>query len=930
MHDIGRSFISFDELKKEIDLLSRFKINVFHWHLTDNQGFRFESKKYPALNANSSFTRFEGQYYTQEQCKELEEYALKQGVIIIPEIDMPGHSKCFTTAMGFNMSSEEGKVVLKDLLTELCESFPHAPYIHMGADEAGTTADFVNEMSGYIKQTLKRKVVVWNKISGVNITTDNLPYVDMTWMWATAGSKVSGMANVDCRYNYTNHFDVFADVVGIYKSNIYYAQYGSPEVAGALTAIWNDRKSPDQQAIISQNNLYANALATGERAWIGGGKQYIEKGGVTLPNSGEEYEEFADWERRFLFYKKTWLKDEPIPYVKQTNVRWHITDSTSFATSATGAGIYLKHTWGNTVPALVANPQLGTTAHATTYVYSPTKQTVGAQIEFQNYGRSENDKAPDQGKWDRKGSRVFVNDTEIMPPVWTNSGKTINSEIDLGNENFPMRNPIAITLNEGWNKIYLKLPYNNADGIRLNKWLFTFVFTDLKGRNAIENLIYSPNKLMSEQAEIAWARISEIENQINTQTKDAPGYYPTSTAKELNNIILNAKEELRQEEPDCDNIMQRVEQAFADFQNTLNNSQIQQPQPYTDDNPVWYTLQTPLREGLYLSAANNTAIIKGIATADASCQWKFVERTDGTFDIVNANGGYISHTASYNSPINLTTTQPTQGWTISKSNTIGYVIITSNTTQLNQTTTNSHSAQLFNWGNGTNTSDPGCKFSINEIEHITIDDDSVYNYIGVEPGKTYTIINIQQNNSHYTLYTLDNKLQISDNNQDIASLGNKAYFLAEGHKGKVSFKNLNNNKYLVWCGKSQGYNNDCGLTDEYNPTYCDWTIVASNNVDNGFWFHSKRANGTTAGSLVIMSSTAKFDAFSDAEGWTSNYSNIYLFNEIDLDDPDYIPNITTTRKNNTQYDILGREEPFLINGLKNIYIENGKKMLRYR
>ena len=55
-----------------------------------------------------------------------------------------------------------------------------------------------------------------------------------------------------------------------------------------------------------------------------------------------------------------------------------------------------------------------------------------------------------------------------------------------------------------------------------------------------------------------------------------------------------------------------------------------------------------------------------------------------------------------------------------------------------------------------------------------------------------------------------------------------------------------------------------------------------------------------------------------------------LFNEIDLDDPDYIPNITTTRKNNTQYDILGREEPFLINGLKNIYLENGKKMLRYR
>ena len=95
MHDVGRSFISFEELKKEIDLLSRFKVNVFHWHLTDNQGFRFESKVFPQLNSASSMTRFAGQYYTQEQCTELEAYAAERGLIIIPEIDMPGHSTAF-------------------------------------------------------------------------------------------------------------------------------------------------------------------------------------------------------------------------------------------------------------------------------------------------------------------------------------------------------------------------------------------------------------------------------------------------------------------------------------------------------------------------------------------------------------------------------------------------------------------------------------------------------------------------------------------------------------------------------------------------------------------------------------------------------------------------------------------------------------------
>lgn len=524
MHDVGRSFISFEELKKEIDLLSRFKVNVFHWHLTDNQGFRFESKVFPQLNSTSSMTRFAGKFYTQEQCTELEAYAAERGLNIIPEIDMPGHSTAFTNAMGFTMSSEQGRAALKQLLTELAAAFPLAPYIHMGADEAGTTAAFVNEMSQYIKQTLGRRCIVWNPISGVNISTSTLPYIDMTEMWSTSGKKISGLPNIDCRYNYVNHFDVFADLVGIYKSNIYYAQQGSSELAGAITALWNDRKTPTERDIICQNSLYANALATAERGWMGGGKQYIESGGVTLPNVGSEYDEFADWERRFLYYKDTWLSDEPIPYVKQTNVRWRLTDAFPNGGSATavfppetatddippntyaydgknygsrvvtGAGIYLRHTWGATVPAVFNDPQLNTTAYAWTYVYSPQAQTAGALIEFQNYGRSENDKAPDAGKWDRKGSRLWLNGQEILPPTWVNTGKNISAEVDLRNENFPAREPVSVQLREGWNKVLVKLPYVSASGVRLNKWLFTFVLTTPDGRRALDDVIYSPRQ----------------------------------------------------------------------------------------------------------------------------------------------------------------------------------------------------------------------------------------------------------------------------------------------------------------------------------------------------------------------------------------------------------------------------------------------------
>ena len=539
MHDVGRSFISFDELKKEVDLLSRFKVNVFHWHLTDNQGFRFESKAYPQLNQAANMTRFAGSYYTQAQCTELEAYAAERGVIVIPEIDMPGHSTAFTNAMGYTMSSDQGRTALKALLSELAAAFPLAPYIHMGADEAGTTAAFVNEMSQYIKETLGRKCIVWNPISGVSISTSTLPYIDMTEMWSTSGRKIDGLPNIDCRYNYINHFDVFADLVGIYKSNVYYAQQGSSEVAGAITAIWNDRKTATETDIISQNGLYAHALATAERGWMGGGNQYIEVGGTTLPNSGSEFEAFADWERRFLHYKDTWLAGEPIPYVKQTNVKWRITqafpnggtasavfppetatddilpdqftyDGQTYTTSmATGAGIYLRHVWGTNVPGFFANPQLNTTAYAWTYVYSPTAQTAGALIEFQNYSRSENDKAPDAGNWDRKGSRIWVNGTEVAPPTWTNSGRSINSEVDLGNENFPAREPISISLRAGWNKVLLKLPYVSASNIRLNKWMFTFVLTDATGRHALDGITYSPIQSLDANAESVVAKIGE-------------------------------------------------------------------------------------------------------------------------------------------------------------------------------------------------------------------------------------------------------------------------------------------------------------------------------------------------------------------------------------------------------------------------------------
>ena len=492
MHDTGRSFLSINELKKEIRLLSRFKVNTFHWHLTENQAWRFEVKAYPQLTADSSMTRFPGLFYTQEQCRDLDTYAQKYGMTIIPEIDMPGHSEAYERAMGHSMQTPEGISELKTILAEVAGVFSHAPYIHIGGDEKTITyPNFLGIMTDWVRK-LGKKAVVWipNKA--------HFKGADMAQLWSTAGKAAAGIPNIDCRYNYINHFDVFADVVGIYKSNIYYQEKGSPEIAGEICALWNDHKLETEPDILRQNNFYANVLASASRAWQGGGKQYIEQGGTILPNEGEEFEDFKDWENRFLFHKAHCLKDEPIPYVRQTNVVWGLSDRLSKEGRPldpqliTGAGIYLRHTWGKIVPAVYTNKPMGDTAYVWTCIYSPKEQNVGALIEFQNYSRSEQDKAPEYGKWDRKGSRIWLNDVEILPPVWLHHGERINNETALQDENFTGRKPVELHLNQGWNKVFMILPNQKADGIRLNKWMFTFVLTDKYGDQALPGIVYDP------------------------------------------------------------------------------------------------------------------------------------------------------------------------------------------------------------------------------------------------------------------------------------------------------------------------------------------------------------------------------------------------------------------------------------------------------
>ena len=517
MQDVGRSYISMEELKREIEILSRFKINVFHWHLTENQAWRLESKIFPMLNDSVNTIRMPGKYYTLEEARDLVDFCKKHQVLLIPEIDMPGHSAAFVRAFRHDMQSPEGMKILKLLLDEVCETFD-VPYLHIGTDEVEfTNPHFVPEIVAYVRSKGK-KVISWNP--GWHYKQGE---IDMTHLWSYRGKAQPGIPAIDSKFHYLNHFDVFGDIVALYNSRIYDQAEGSEDIAGTILALWHDRLIDNEWNLVIENGLYPNMLAIAERAWRGGGTEYFDGLGTILPpEDTEAFKEFADFEKRMLWHKEHTFKGYPFAYVKQTNVKWNITDAfpnggdmdkvfppeqelkdiyhyngnTYGVRQAIGAGIYLRHVWGDMVPAFYADPKENHTAYAYTWVYSPKDQEVGLWAEFQNYSRSEMDLAPLPDKWDYKGSRIWINDREILPPVWTATHKVKSYEVPLGNENCVGRVPLAVHLNKGWNKVFLKLPigkFKMAE-TRLVKWMFTAVFVTPDGERAVEGLIYSPDK----------------------------------------------------------------------------------------------------------------------------------------------------------------------------------------------------------------------------------------------------------------------------------------------------------------------------------------------------------------------------------------------------------------------------------------------------
>lgn len=199
MLDVARHFFGMEEVKTYIDYLAAYKMNVLHLHLSDDQGWRIEIKSWPKLTEIGGSTEVgggEGGYYTQEEYKEIVQYAADRHIMVIPEIDMPGHTNAalasypelncdgkatelYTgTRVGFSTLCTDKEVVYQfvdDVLGELAELTP-GPYLHIGGDESHVTAkpDYIKFVSRVqeIVAAHGKQLVGWDEVVTAELNDD--------------------------------------------------------------------------------------------------------------------------------------------------------------------------------------------------------------------------------------------------------------------------------------------------------------------------------------------------------------------------------------------------------------------------------------------------------------------------------------------------------------------------------------------------------------------------------------------------------------------------------------------------------------------------------------------------------------------------------------------------------------------------------------
>lgn len=494
MIDVGRNFMSMDLLKQQIDVMARYKFNVFHFHATEDIAWRIAIKQYPQLTAPENMLRNKGMYYTEKEVKELIAYCRERHITFVPEIDMPGHSAAFTRAMKTNMQSDSGMIITKNILKEFFETYD-LPYIHIGADEVKiTNKNFVPEITSFL-QKLGKKVIGWEP--GGNFIDNTIRQ-----MWMDDNAHISSDTNIqyiDSKHLYLNHMDPLEAVVTIFNRKISNKEKGDRNAIGSTLCIWHDRNVAKEEDVLQMNPVYPGMLAFAERSWQGGGQSgWVAHIGDPGSRRANEFEEF---ENRFLDHKQQYFSQLSFPYTKQSNLVWKLygpynnegglsrqfppetkaINELPVSKTTVGGTIIWRHWWAPLITSVLDRAKENTTWYASTTIWSEEDRLQKFWIGFNNLSRSPATDSPLPGTWDNHESRIWLNGQIIPPPKWTRGGQKGHPEIPLIDEGYEYRKPVELQLKKGWNKVLVKSPigsFKGKDWQNPEKWMFTFVPID--------------------------------------------------------------------------------------------------------------------------------------------------------------------------------------------------------------------------------------------------------------------------------------------------------------------------------------------------------------------------------------------------------------------------------------------------------------------
>ena len=312
MVDVARSFFGLDYLKRHIDRMALYKLNRLHLHLSDDQGWRIEIKSWPELaevGGKGSVRRGRSGYLTQEEYKELQDYALARNIIIIPEIDMPGHIYAALVAYP-ELNCEEysnltpkratppdmfqdynvgwSKLCLEkpeiydfvsDVIGEMAE-ITKGPWIHIGGDEIEDPRykEFVVRADSIV-QTYGKTTIGWEEVTKADVSSS---LISQRWH-GKVESVVEDIKVIHslCSQFYLDHANVpgqentnnWCKKDGVSLEDTYSFVNDDPNVIGVEAAVWSEFVLTDE---MMDNRFWPRAIAAAEVGWTSGEKREFQ------------------------------------------------------------------------------------------------------------------------------------------------------------------------------------------------------------------------------------------------------------------------------------------------------------------------------------------------------------------------------------------------------------------------------------------------------------------------------------------------------------------------------------------------------------------------------------------------------------------------------------------------------------------------------